>query len=266
MDPITEYGDKDRVSKSMSGKRGAKWSPRVPRKSAKYTQYTTPTEVKRMIKREIARNVENKECNLESTLITITQSISDSDLVSLCPTIKQGVQQGERIGNKIRVKRFNVRVAINVYNQAAAFSPCYVDVFIFKQRPMQSYAGVMPNIMDNFLQAGNTTVNYSGFVLDGLRDVNKDLFMLLYRKRLLMYNPLNGTSVQGSTSNINPCETLNIDLTKYIRKLWEFNDENNEVTNENIWIAIGSTQTDGAIVTANIGRYAFMTNFEFEDA
>lgn len=266
MESITEDGDKDR----MPRKKGSKWAAKMPRKSSKAIQYATAQELKRMVKKEIAKQAEDKVHTYELGPYTIFQSIDSATTYPLLPTIKQGVEQGQRIGNKIKLKRFNVKLAVNVFNQATNVSPVYVDLYIFKIKSVSmistSQIGFLPApIMENFLQAGSGTTQYTGTTLDGLRDVNKDLFYCLFRKRMLLYNPLNSTSVQGSTSTFPPAETHNIDITKYVKRGLEFNDDSNSCTNESVWIAVGSTQTDGALVVANIGRYSLIVNFDYED-
>ena len=266
MERITQYGDQDR----MPRKKGSKWMPRVPRKSTKAVQYATSQEVKKIVKKEIAKNAEDKVHTYELGPYTIFQAIDSGVTYPLLPTIKQGPEQGQRVGNKIKMKRFNVKLAVNVFNQSTNVTPVYVDLYIFKIKSVSMIStaqiGFLPApIMESFLQAGSGSQPYTGATLDGLRDVNKDLFYCLFRKRMLLYNPLNSTSVQASTSSIPPAETLNIDITKYVKRGLEFNDDSNSCTNESVWIAVGSTQTDGGLVVTNIGRYSLIVNFDYED-
>lgn len=248
-----------RTSKRKMPKRAYK--PRYRNTKKKYS-------IRKTIRREVARLSENKIIEGTSGTITFAQAISPASCYNLIPNITQGVTQGTRIGNRIRVRKAVLRAAITVFNQAANVTPVYVDLYIFKYKPIKVYPNnVMPTgSMNNFLQAGSTATNYSGAISDGLRPVNKDLFILKYRKRMLMFNPNQTAAFTGGTAAINPNRSFNLDITKYLHKVLQYDDNNSYCTNDDLWFALGSTQTDGSLYPGvNIGNFNLVVNVEFED-
>lgn len=224
--------------------------------------------IRREIRREVARLAENKIIEGTSGNVTFAQSITPSSCYPLIPNISQGTTQGTRVGNKVRVRNAVLRMSLTVSNQSAAVTPTYVDIYIFKYKPMTAYPNnVMPTgSMNNFLQAGSSSTNYSGAISDGLRPVNKDLFTMKYRKRLCMFNPNNTAAFTGATASWNPNRSYNINITKYLNKILNYDDANSICTNDSLWFAVGSTQTDGVLYPGlAMGTYNLVVNVEYED-
>lgn len=269
MDSVVVIDDQDRVSKPVSTKRRAKWGKKQSIRDTKIASIPSTQQVKRMIKREIARQAETKIIEGVSGNVAFAQSITPSSCYPLIPNISQGTTQGARIGNRVTVRKAILRMSLTVSNQAASVAPTYVDIYIFKYLPIKSYPNnVMPTgSMNNFLQAGSTSTSYTGVITDGLRPVNKDLFSLKYRKRLCMFNPNNTASFVGATAMWNPNRSYNIDITKYINKTLEYDDANSYCTNDGLWFAVGSTQTDGVLYPGlSMGTFNIVVNVEYEDS
>ena len=102
--------------------------------------------------------------------------------------------------------------------------------------------------MAKFLENDNTADSYNGQVLDGLRPVNKDIFQLLVQKRILLNNiyQTGVLNMSGAYQSTSPQRTMTFNLTKHIKKMWTYDDNNQLPTNDNIYLCIGSTQSDGA--------------------
>lgn len=226
-------------------------------------------KIRTLIRREVAKLSENKIIEGSISDTSYYNYINSSTCYSLIPNVSQGTTQATRIGNRIRVRKATMRMAINISNQTVSVAPTYVDVYIFKYKPTVVYPNnsLPTGAMDNFLQQGATSTFYSGIVTDYLRPVNKDLFISKYRRRFLMYNPLNSTSVNASTSSINPNRYLTVDLTKMLKKQLQYNDTNSYCTNDDLWIAVASTQTDGTILNpvTVVGKFSIIVTVEFED-
>jgi len=247
-----------RMRRPFKGKRGSYMRRSASKKKG---------GIKNLIRREIARNVENKIKDTELAQMNLTQTIDDTHIQQLIPQIGQGTTQSTRIGNRVKVKKFNLRLAITMSNLGANASPTYVDVYIFKPKFQTSYSGIIPAIdMTYFLQNDSSSEQYNGAILDGLRYVNSDLFTLCLRRRLLMFNPVTSLSTVAATSSINPNRTLNIDLTKHVKKNLMFDDSVGSCTNDTLYIGIGTTQTDGAIFFTNVGSYLGLVQMIYEDA
>lgn len=225
-------------------------------------------QIRREIRREVARLAENKIIEGVSGTVTFGQSITPTSCYPLIPNISQGTTQGTRIGNRVRVRKAMLRMSITISNQAASVTPTYVDIYIFKYKPIKTYPNnSMPTgSMNTFLQAGSTGTSYTGAISDGLRPVNKDLYILKYRKRLCMWNPNNTASFVGATAQYNPNRSYNLDITKYLHKVLQYDDANSYCTNDDLWFAVGSTQTDGMLYPGlAMGTFSLVVNVEFED-
>lgn len=221
-----------------------------------------------VVRREVARLAENKIIEGTSGNVAFAQSITPTSCYPLIPNISQGNTQGTRVGNKVRVRNAVLRMSLTISNQAASVTPTYVDIYIFKYKPIKAYPNnVMPTgSMNNFLQAGSTSTSYTGAISDGLRPVNKDLFILKYRKRLCMFNPNNTASFVGATATFNPNRSYNINITKYINKVLNYDDANSICTNDSLWFCVGSTQTDGTLYPGlSMGTFNLVVNVEYED-
>lgn len=223
--------------------------------------------LKTIIRREIARNIENKMKDYEIPSVDITNTIDNGTLRYIIPTITQGTTQSNRIGNKIRVKRVTLRLAINMLNLGAGLPPTYIDIYIFKPKFMSYWAGALPAVdMTEFLQNDSSAEPYNGEVLDGLRYINDDLFTLCYKKRLTMFNAISNQTTASTTSTINPCRTLFLDITKHVKKNLLFEDGVSTPTNDNLILAMGSTQTDGSTYFGVLARYQGIVQMIYEDA
>ena len=57
------------------------------------------------------------------------------------------------------------------------------------------------------------------------------------------------------------------DITKHVKKTWMYEDALSQVNNDNLWLAIGATQTDGTSLGSSvIGNYQFISEIKYKDA
>lgn len=250
-----------------SYKRGMRKSYKSKRRTYKPRATRKKSNIKTLIRREISRNIEDKIKDTELGSMNVTQTIDDTKIQQLIPGITQGTTQSTRVGNRVKVKKFTLRLAITAYNLGATNAPSYYDIYIFKPKFQQTYAGAIPAVdMTYFLQNDSSSEAYNGQILDGLRYVNTDLFTNCFHKRITLFNPLTSQATLGATSSINPCRTFYFDLTKYVKKNLIFDDSVGSVTNDSLYIAIGSTQTNGDVIVGTVGSYMGLVQMRYEDA
>lgn len=222
-----------------------------------------------MVKRMIRRSVETKHNQGVSSPINIDQPITGADAINLLPFVQQGTGEASRIGTRINPVSLTIKLALNCLDAKGimAFpSPTYFDIYIFK---LKSGTGSAPTdtLMAQFLQDDNTDTSYIGAITDGLRPINDNLFSLKVKRRVCLTNQTNATASVASQAFINPNKTLYFNLTKALKKMWIYDDDSSLPINDNLWICIGSTQTDGSSLgTSNIGRYSMVTSFKYKDA
>jgi len=247
-----------------------KYSRRRTYKSRKtYKKPRVSKTVKRFVKREIHRQIENKIHDVQIEDAVVDSIIADGDVRNLIPVMSQGTNQQTRVGNRVRVMRMTMKLHLRCYSQSASIGPVFFDVYIFKFRP-SNFGGGPPAAADMqlFLQDGSSAVQYTGASpLSGLRKVNEDYFQLCAKKRISLFNALNTTSQVSSTSSLQPAKTIYFDLTKHVKKLLIFDDAATAVQNDNLYIAIGGTPMNGDSVSlVNLGTYSYIVEMTYEDA
>jgi len=253
-------------SYKRKGSKSSRYGKRRPLRTTKVSY-----KIKKYVKRELARNVENKLKDTEIGPKTVSNIISDTTVVNLLPQIQQGTTQSTRIGNKIKVKNIWLRLSITLIPISSIIAnplPTYVDVYIFKTKYQNNWDGALSTTdMTEFLQNDSSAASYSGAVLDGLRQVNTDLFKCCIHKRITLFNPNTAVATYGATSSINPNKCLYFNLTKFLKKNWLFEDSVGTCTNDNLYLVVGTTQSDGVSTGASTtASYYAMTQVSYEDA
>lgn len=239
-------------------------SRKYPRRS---NNNSSKRGIVRLIKSNILRNTETKYAQASVESAQIDDTILDTDVHSLIPGISQGTGEHHRIGNKINPVSLTLTLSLTCYNQAASVPPIYFDIYIFKFKAAQPNFS-QPTVLDmqSFLELNNLSTQYTGDVLDGLRPLNNDLFTQVMHKRVTLFNPLNNTTQLSSTSQYNPNRYYKIRLGKFLKNTLIFNDNNILPTNDNLYIAIGATQTSGGTAAVNYGQYTYLVDMAYKDA
>lgn len=193
------------------------------------------------------------------------------DCYTFIPVIQRGTGQSERIGNRIKPVSLKLKMALHcldVKNILVAPTPTYFDIYIFKLKNKQYYTGgPSAGEMASFLQFDNAATSYTGDKLSGLRPVNDDLFTLCTKRRVCLSNLTNSTATLNIGAPVMPAKTLSFNLTKYLKKTLIYEDDNNLITNDNIYIAVGSTQMDGVSTGETVvGSYQLFGEIKYKDA
>lgn len=244
----------------------AKGTAKFSRKNRKSLR-KTKKNIQQIVKQVVAKNIETKLNDVEQTGKAIYGVISNAEVYSLLPSIAHGTGEGNRIGNKIKCTHLSLRLSLYCYNQSSTTPPAYFDIYIFKCKNKQ-VGGGQPTSgdMSMFLEDGNSSKQYVGTALDGMRYLNEEMFTIIKKKRVVLYNPYSAALSQ--TASINPHRYYKFNLTNAVKNTWMFNDSNNTIENDNLYIAIGATLTSGATLPINtlFGDYSFIVQSKFKDA
>lgn len=244
------------------------------KRSYKRRSYKSSKPSKRLsyaIKKVVSRQLETKQNQFTSPATFIGRSISSATFQDLLPTITQGTGESNRIGNRIKPVRLTVKIALNAANMADVYinpSPTYFDIYVVKLKNHQQRDG-KPTALDatSMFNDDNLSTGYGGFILDGLRPINDSVFNLLVKKRITLSNFRSTNTFSAATAQYNPNRTITFNLTKHLKNTHIFDDAIDLRENDNMWIAIASTQTDGQdINTSQSGTYQFITDFRYKDA
>lgn len=230
--------------------------------SRKYRKKVNPN-IRSYVRSAISRSLETKHAIQSVNQVAFNPQINVGDAIQLCPGIQQGTSQSTRIGNKVRTKKMTMRMVINSIYVAMAGAPTYVDIYFFKNKRSNTIS-----TMADFLQFGAASTDYNGDAtpISGLLAVNDDVYRSCIHERVEVFNPANTTTVAYAAS-INPSVCLTFDLTRFIKKTLEFDDAGNICSNDNLFLAIGTSQTDGAnIGGVNAVECTYVLEYEFTDA
>lgn len=217
------------------------------------------------IDKRIGKYFQDKVQEFSYSNIGVYNTIANTNFLSLMPVLSLGTGDGDRIGNQIQIK--NVLLCFTIFMDSTytnASIPKYVDLYILKYKMANS----QPTVSDanKLLQQGNGATAYNGEILDGLRDVNKELFTLKKRRRFSMCNAFTTTNPIGY-GNLKGMMTKKFNITKFYKKYLRFSDTITSPSNDNLFLCVGTTDyyQVGTPSTAQTGQMSFNLNFTYEN-
>ena len=237
--------------------------------------------IKSYVKQLLHRNIENKVAYYSATTQNISAyNVSSSMLaLPLYPNnsymqINSNTGAADRIGNKIRVVKavFNYLIRPEVYNASLNPTPTPQIVKLWlgynKTTPLTQATG-----NPSFIQTGNTSTSLTGYLIDIMKPVNKDLYKI-YKTRThkLGHSQETGTgSVAGSgyqaNNDFKMLATGKINITKFLQKNIQFNDTTNTQSNGHGLFAYFTTvRADGLTNAAYPVSLDWWLDFFYEDA
>lgn len=158
-------------------------------------------------------------------------------------SIPQGTGQGARVGNSVRTHSFIYEGVLypNQYNATYNPTPIPQEVmFVLLSR--KDTGDTLLTTLTALYQTGSTTVNPDGTLMDIIRDFNRDLYNIHY-KRVFKIGAAENTgtgAVAGfqnyATNDFAYNRKFKMDLTKYIDKVVRYNDASNTQTSAKNYI------------------------------
>lgn len=151
---------------------------------------------------------------------THNSTIGSSDPVAVCPTVPQGTDDFQRIGDKIRGKYLYIKGKVQydmdyfLSNGTTNIPPSTVRVMILSQRNIRNNSAIPADVQVNALLKDNVGIGvgrqYLGGAWDNLAPINKDLFTVHLDKKIKFnwFHPTDTTT--GSA-----VATAGNDRTKY---------------------------------------------------
>jgi len=260
------------------------------KKSYKRKSTRKISPMKRLIRKEISRSLENK-CAQQYVYDRVLSPSSSADfetqnILILGPDpgsfqIQQGVGQGERIGNTITTKKFVVRGTFvplpfdTTVNPAPAPVQMKVWIFYDKEEPSSIPS---PKGSSNFFQNGNTSKGFQNDLVDLWSPVNTDRYRVLTTKTFKLgfadYSGTGGTvpSSQNNQFYANNDFKFNcnfsFDLTKHYPKIVKFNDNSATPTSRGLFMLIQYVRADGGLINSSYRQVGmqYMQDYHYEDA
>lgn len=209
--------------------------PRLSKKKTKSAKRTIPKNLKKYVKDIIGRNVENKQAvpytaNNQKIYpyglgANGPHQLTCFDLTTPINGIIQGSDNGQRVGDSIKVKKLTVKGMINLdsskaNNEQYRKNPMYVRMFIGRRQDVildpNTYG---TTAFSDFFLSGPFSSNPQNFPTDMWRDVNKNVYRI-YKTRLFkigMSAPSNNPADSNSWNNdFKYSIPFSFDLSKHI--------------------------------------------------
>lgn len=269
-----------KVPKKLNRKK----TTRVFRRKKTIKRSSVPLSVKKYVKTELHRNVENKGYQVQwSQTLGGYNSSNTLYAFPLTPyvgglNIGQGVTQSTRIGNKIRPMylRWNFILSLRPYDVSTnpAPQPCEVMLMICSLRPA---IGELPTAVDinNLYQSNATSIAPSGQLIDLTQKLNTDLFQVHKTMRFKIgFSSNSGTgsnaayqSYNNNDYKVNINRSLNI--TKYCPKVITYNDNSSTPTSRCVfalWSIVPSTGGTSFAAGVTPVRLDSTVMLDYEDA
>ena len=249
--------------------------PNVRRRRVYRKKRAVPKSVKTYVKRQIASNIEDKIAvlqNLLNTTITQTNSTTIGVIQNLIPLIDQsGTQVCDRLGNRIKCKRliYSGQVSRNALNNTAVpqMTVCVIgrlksgyDTPSLSQMNLLKYQSTNTGspTMGTISSTDMRTI-YSPF--------NRDVFDIKLVKYFKVFNA-SGMPNPFVNNDFKIQQSFSINLTKYVKKVWRYNNTVNNPENEGLyamWFAVNMDSSTTFPATGRISLDSVATCY-YEDA
>ena len=205
--------------------------------------------IKTLVKKEIARNVENKitvNASTEQSILAVNYNTSlmkyITDYISWAPqgdgdvlTIQQGTAQDQRIGNKIKLKRWVVKGSVYydpnaftgaLYDEYFQQAQGFVDIYFGRQLNM---GNVVPGNLQDLYQNGGTTFTPTGALLERTYSINKDEYKIYWHKRYKIGAASTLSGYQTSNNDYKLNQEFGFDICKLVckNKVLKYSDSTN---------------------------------------
>lgn len=260
---------------------------KITKKSKKTTSKKRTSKktssIKKMVKREIAKNVENKTCqvlDMNESIRAVDSATFTSGIFAVSPMstglqVLQGVGNGSRIGNLIKIKRLTMKGTVwpRAYNATdnPYPQPIQIKMWLFYQRDEPT---ALPSPYTDFFQYNNTTSGFQNDLIDLWMPVNSEKYVVKYTKvfKLGFSNNAGSGSVAPqqyyANNDFKYNHNFSVDVTPYLVKNVKFNDNNSDPTTRALWCMFTPLNADGSVIVSTYipAQYSVMLDMEYEDA
>lgn len=240
--------------------------------------------VKRIVKSEIARTTETKSVMMDPAIRALyyvaNAGWAPNNVIPLAFTpgglqLLQGVGNGQRIGNKVRVKKlmFNFVMRLRAYDAVNNTNPVplMIRAVLFYERDAPTDS---PNPTADFFDLNNGFQSIQGDMTDMISPFNTDTYRILATRTFKLgpseavLGPLATTapSFQNNDYKLNIIQRWNV--TKYLPKLVRFTDNSAVSQSRGLFCAFLLVPADGAPGSASSIPVSmqFWLHADYEDA
>ena len=229
------------------------------------------------VKKVLHSNVETKIINSMGNQQTLAYagSVTNPTFFRLLPGPSQGVAQGQRIGNEIRVTKASINgfLYLKSYNAISNNQnfPIYVKMWLCRRKATNIVITGDPSTTDfsRFFQDGSSSLGFQSNMLDMVLQPNKDYWTVYATKTVQLSNSLffAGGTTAVTPSNGNTCVPFYFNLTKHLGLCKYADNVANIPINKELFLVHQICTADGQTLGAlDAVRSTFQTQYEYEDA
>jgi len=256
----------------------------IKRKSAK--RRGKRPALKKMIRREIARNIENKTCqyfNYDKRLYIAGNASFPTDNifpVGVDPTalvIPGGTGQGNRVGNTIKTKKLMFRGTIVPLPYDGTFNPnpqpVQLKMYIFYDKTAPTSVP-NPQAAGDFFQNGNAAKGFQNDLVDMWSPINRDRYRVLATKTfklgLAAYEGVgnSGNNQFFANNDFKYNANFSFNLTKHYPQMVKFNDGTTVPTTRGLFCMVQYVAASGNAYSTIFYTCSmqYMLDYVYEDA
>lgn len=252
------------------------------------TRRVSRASVKRVVKRVLARETETKtaETGVQTRQLYYPDNLANftaNNVIRLSPgvnfTIAQGVGNGQRIGNRLKLRRlqFNWTLRQRVYDAATNPTPrplnCRMVLFYNREDPTDvDPTGPYP--VADFFQLNNTTNAIVGQEVDMLQPFNTDKYRILAARTFkLGHAAYNGSGAvpdrqQYANNDYKMCISGKWDVTRHVPRIVRYNDTALQPMSRALFCVVFFCPADGSTgIAATVPmQMSYWLQAKYEDA
>lgn len=225
-----------------------------------------------LVKRIVHRGRENKFRGMRALAAQpITPAITQA--WGLLPPLDKGVEDFQRIGDKVQPKSLTLKGTISIDHNANLMSDSvHVRVLVLRVREAQKntdaitkFAAKAGTLLQTNFGVGNSLAGFTGNVFNTFYGVNTDSFRAL-KDRVYELNPAFYVAGFPQPSNFRSVKRISMSIP--LPSSLMYSDDSNEAQNYAPIICIGYTYPDGRPIEAGEQRVVadIYTKIVYEDA
>lgn len=168
--------------------------------------------------------------------------------------IPQGVGDGQRIGQDIRIKKVMLRanfLPVPVTGENVIPRPQIVKVYFGYSKPQLGISrGELPSAALDFFKVGASNAAPQGDVRDLNKTINNDLYTIVKKSRNIKIGNSRYFQSQLPDQDFNNNDfdlfrTYNVDLTKFYHKVQKFNETDTGSSNRGLYMYVTCVDANG---------------------
>lgn len=239
---------------------------RVPRKSG-----VARKSITKLVKSVIRRQAEKKEAFDYGVNNVITTTVTSTPVFrNVLPTLAQGVQTSQRIGNEIKVVSGYIKGHVNIlpYNVTTnpGPTPAYIKMWLVTCKTINTVNLASTSIATTFFDITNGTVGLQGNMLDIDLPINNDVWTLHASKTIKIGVGGAAAASTGYYDNSSFTAPFYFNTGKYMNTLKYDDGASNNPTNRNLFLIFQAVSADGTTFTgANSAEYHFSNKVTYID-